>query len=1019
MEAFGSYAKKTVIDFSDIKGLFLISGDTGSGKTTIFDAICFALYGKSSGQYSGSDKHRCDTALAEVDTFVELEFEHQGSDYTIRRTPAYVRPKKRGEGMASPNATAILMKGDKVVAENPTLVDNEMKALIGIDDKQFKQIALIAQGEFGKLLNAPTGEREKILRTLFMTEGYDEFEKKLKEKSSALKQEKDKLANNIMYVAGGIRVDENDHTNELNERAAHIKQRKSDIDCDELVSLLEAVVSSDKRLSQTEEAQLAPAQQDLETKTKAFNRAEDDNKLVRTRDRACEAFEKLKGEEDFFTKKEALVKRVQDATYTIKPCFDSYLSTKKDIASLAKGIEEKESAFTERVCQLEELQKKSEEHKCQHGQKLEDLGRTIATIENDKSKYEERDVLLKEREDNSQKMKLLEILIDVSKEALWKKELKGLEEDIKTAQGKNQDFLDVQKDVREAQRSFDEYENEYKTSLRMLENSRAGILAEKLVDGEPCLVCGSLEHPSPAKKAHDAPTDVEVNELGEKLEVLRAKKDKKVGLAADKKSELASCTIKLNHVAKNVLEKLIGFFEIKDISNVGEHKEGEDILDSLNRLTSQVQTCHKYLLEDEEVKRGLLDELTANESGREIKERVLENIKGAKDSTQQIEMLEKDLKETEAVFGQQVGTLNALKKLPYEDWASAKKARDKARNEKKAIEDEIKGLADEVNKVHESIASIKGEIESSTKQKEDKENTLKTLEEQLNEKLSSLGFKSVEEAQKHFRDKSEIDEQDREVNGFKSKLLAAEEKKKDAEENAKGKSIVDIDELEKAKKDAQEVVNALQARMNDLKNRIEHNESRKKEIQGIRDEYAKLKHQVGVYESLIKLVQGTHSWSLEQYVQASGFDEIVQNANMRFMEMTNGAYKLCRKTVSNDRRSQHFLDLVVCDIMKGTKRDVGSLSGGESFLAALSLALGLSDTISSHQGGISTDFLFVDEGFGTLDSDTVDSVVGALTSLSQDKLVGVISHREELKQNIEQQIEVQKGPEGSSVIMLI
>ncbi len=1016
MQAFGSYVKETIIDFGAINGLFLISGPTGSGKTTIFDAICYALYGQSSGQYSGKDKLRSDAALPKDETYVKLEFVHQGKDYVVERSPEYSRLKDRGEGTTTQKAKATLWEGKEVVADLPTKVDKEIKALIGIDAAKFKQIALIAQGEFSKLLNINTAEREEILRTLFMTEQYQAFESKLYEKKNEVTKKKNDQGFAILQTFSDIHVDEEDCGADLLERIGLVRQQKNDPSCDYLDELIDEIVAVDKDKLKKVRDDYSPAQIGLEKKIAALSDAENNNKIVKEYEDALQAYRKLALEEESFKKREADLQNIKNATYEIKPLYDKASSTKKEIVDLKQQMKTSHDRATENQSKYEGLQKKRDAYQEDHEQKLLDLQSRITLIENDKEKYEERDSLKKEVQENSLRLKIIDVLIGKCKIGERSRKLSSLGGEIKTAQGKYKDLLKAQDDLQKAQREFDEHKQVYDQSCRLLENSRAGILAEQLKEGKPCLVCGSLDHPHPAKKAHDAPTEAEVEEQKDMLESLRTKKDESVVEASDKKSELVSCMTNVRHSAISALQELRDYYEIEEIDDVKEYAEGEDVQAWFDELKSNIQICHKCLLEDNEAKRVLYDDLTACESGKNIAQEIIDSIKNDKETERQIEALEEDQKMTDSLREQQRGTLNAYETLPYSDWSAAKKVYEAALKEKQSIDNEIKEMDKDLEDLKEKTATLKGEVESSKSQIRKKEKDLEDQKEKLKNMLVKYEFDEEAKAQAYFKGTDEIEIEQDEIAGYWNNFTAAKKMMEASKDKAKDIKIVDIEELKLEKERAQEIVDKLSKQKSDLETRITFNVNKKKHIDELRGEYDKTKNHAVIYEKLHRLVSGAGSLSLEHYVQASGFDEIVENANRRFMAMTNGQYKLCRKTESSDKRSQEFLNLEAYDIMKGTKRGVGSLSGGESFLAALSLALGMSDTISTHQGGISTDFLFIDEGFGTLDSDTVESVIGALTSLSEDKLVGVISHREELKQNIEQRIDVEKTPKGSVVI---
>ena len=374
--------------------------------------------------------------------------------------------------------------------------------------------------------------------------------------------------------------------------------------------------------------------------------------------------------------------------------------------------------------------------------------------------------------------------------------------------------------------------------------------------------------------------------------------------------------------------------------------------------------------------------------------------------------VEKERAEKEAV-------LKTLSKLSFDSWGTAESERDKARTKKKSILDRIEKSDEESKKAEKTLASEKSALETLEKSlaKENKE------EEERKQKLEVVvkkhQFESVEEMLGFVLSEDEIAESDDEISNYKQEVTTNKKQLEDAEKDAKGRKLIDVDKLKEKCDTQNEEVSKKREISNSIKNRLKGNEEKLEKISSQESELERARKENGICTRLYNLVKGTTGngkITLEQYIQAAGFDGIIAAANRRLLPMSDGQYELYRQEDSLGKKSNTFLDLEVLDNTTGHRRPVGNLSGGESFKASLSLALGLSDTVSMNLGGIQMDALFVDEGFGTLDRKSIENAMDILINLSgTSKLVGIISHREELMENIPQQIRVKKTKDGSKL----
>ena len=1047
MSAFGPYAgEMPAIEFSQFedKGLFLISGDTGAGKTTIFDAICFALYGETSGRFRDTKNLRSEYAKESTETYVDFYFSHQGRDYHVWRRPAYERKKLRGEGVTSINENAILYSEEGVPIEGKTQVNDAVKELLNIDEKQFKQIAMIAQGEFWNLLNAKTDDRTKILRTIFQTSGYNNIEYRLKERMDASSKLKTKTEDSIVQYFVDVLVDEDDELAEqLSDLQSRAKRSGSAWNLEEIIEMLKSVINSDKDKLKGADADLKAVEKEYNKSKEALATAETNNGFITKLEGLKEKENELKEKKKEIDEKEILLTRQKLATREVNPVYLSWKEKETSVKEIQFQIEEKKSAVKAASDKADEAKETFEKAKKEQPE-ADKLQKLIDKIEEEEKKYQQRDELVSEieklEEDTegfTDEEKALE-----KREKVLKDEIRQLKETIMALKGtpeklteikslceKYQDLLDSinviidsrdperetkKKDLEKKQKAykdaFETYEKANKERIeaeRILDDCRAGILAEGLEEGQKCPVCGSVHHPELAKIPGEAITEEKFKELKDKEDTLQNKKSNASTAAETAKTSLAEYEERLRIDILDCLEdKLLGIKcaskELDDM--LKEIKDAQDIVkDRIKENTSQQNALEK-------------DSKTLTKA-----EKDLEDAQGPKteklaqdkeDFSKKRQHVEKEKAEKEAV-------LKTLSKLSFDSWEIAESERDKARTNKKSIMDQIEKSDEDSKKAENTLASEKSALEtlekSLAKEKEEAEERKRKLEAAVKKNQ----FDSADEVLKFVLSEDEIAEADDEISNYKQEVTTNKKQLEDAEKDAKGREFIDVDKLKEKCDSQNEEVTKKREISNSIKNRLKGNEEKLEKISSQETELEKARKENSICTRLYNLVKGTTGngkITLEQYIQAAGFDGIIAAANRRLLPMSDGQYELYRQEDSLGKKSNTFLDLEVLDNTTGHRRPVGNLSGGESFKASLSLALGLSDTVSMNLGGIQMDALFVDEGFGTLDRKSIENAMDILINLSgTGKLVGVISHREELMENIPQQICVKKTMEGSKI----
>ena len=1047
ISAIGPYAGELPpieFDAFEEKGLFLISGDTGAGKTTIFDAICFALYGATSGTYRDTKNLRSEYAKDSAQSYVDFYFSHQGREFHVWRQPAYERQKQRGFGVVLEKEKAILYEEGQAPIEGLTQVNNAVRELLHIDEKQFKQIVMIAQGEFWDLLNAKTDQRTEILRTIFLTNGYKNIEYKLKDRMDASFKIKTKSEDSIIQHFGDVSANEEDELfDELEELKNKAGRSGSAWNLDEILDVMERLILSDRERLKCIKADLKKAEAELKKNNEELALAKTNNSFIEKRDKLEKEKEELEKRKTEIDRIILLLDKQKKATRNVSPSYvawtkkcDEVSLTQKQIKKTELNLETAEAAVKQAEGVLDGAKKQEpevdklkqtisriddEEQKYQQKEDLEgklkklgELDKNISTEEVDlkenekslKEKIKDLNRTVKELKDKPAELleakneseKLTELLTDL--DAIIDDQIPEREKRVKALSKKQKAFLDTREKYEEASGRREEAEH-------ILEDSRAGILARKLVEGEKCPVCGSVHHPEPAKLKEASISEDDFKKFQEEESELQEKKNN-----ANTEAEIAKTS--LEEFEGQLRITILDCIESPFLNMNMEEEPLKELIKAVKEAKTQVETMSK-----ENIKK--CNSLDQDCKTLKKAEKALETAQG--DETENLNSKKEKLDENKQKIKQELtearATLKTLEKLSFPDWETAKKEREQAETKKNKILDDITKAEEEKKKADDNVTAARSELKtlngSLKQQKKDKE----ALREKLDKEVGANGFLSVEEMLRYVANEDDITSSDKVINEYNQAVATNMKQLSDAESDAEGKKIIDIEALKAVCDEQSANVDLIRKNCNNSENRISTNEEKQKSILDRREELEKARRENAICQRLYNLVKGTTGngkITLEQYIQAAGFDGIIAAANRRLLPMSDGQYELYRQEDSLGKRSNNFLDLEVLDNYTGHRRPVGNLSGGESFKASLSLALGLSDTVSSNLGGVQMDALFVDEGFGTLDRKSINSAMEILINLTgSNKLVGIISHREELMENIPQQIKVKKTKDGSQI----
>ncbi|MGN1104568.1 MAG: AAA family ATPase [Candidatus Coproplasma sp.] len=915
MSAFGPYAGRAEVDLEKLghSGLYLITGDTGAGKTTIFDAIIFALYGEASGNNRDANMLRSKYADADTPTQVELWFSYAGNEYYIKRNPEYERAKKSGEGVTCEKANAELHYPDGRVVTKIKEVTEAVTRIIGIDRNQFTQIAMIAQGDFLKLLLASTDERKKIFQKIFKTEKFSWLQDRLKTESASLGREYDEINRSVAQYVEGIAVGE-----PTEEITLKLEQAKAGSGLnEEIAELVDLLITKDTELHNSNEAKLKQIAKSIDDIKAVISKAEtlenvkkslnlSQTNLDALNQRLVKLNEELKTEEG---NKPAVQRIMKDVADIESQLADYALLDEKRVK--LKGVEHKiisdGQALDRRMSEGEKL---SNEVKALETELegLKDVGADKVKIEGDKKACEE-------------KIKAInEIVVEfVAYESLG--------EEVKNLQAR---FVEAYKGANEKKRRYEDLNHAYLSE-------QAGILAEVLERGKPCPVCGALEHPSPAVKSAAAPTKAE-------LERAKAVAENADRLATRESEEAGKAAAKLEEKEKALL------ISIKKLT-------GREL--SVNEAKAEVGQQRKAAKAELLTISSRLNEIESKLSRKQIVERDIPlKREEHKRITDGIANLEKEIAANTSTRSALTSETEALTaKLKYQSAEEAGRAVRALKDKKLKLEQAYENAQRAVADCESSIKVERGNIERNTALLKDMPQ-IDVQEER--EKLKTLSLESVETETKQKEIYSRIQRNTEAKNKILSKLSR-------------------LTEVEKK-----------WTWMRALSNTANGNISGKEKVM------------------------------LETYVQAAYFERIIARANQKLLVMTSGQYELKRQKTAENNRSQSGLELNVIDHYNGSERSVKTLSGGESFKASLSLALGLSEEIQSSAGGIKLDTMFVDEGFGSLDEESLSQAMNALGSLADgNRLVGIISHVAELKTRIEKQIVVTKEKSGGSKVTVV
>lgn len=1005
MNAFSTYHQKTVIDFEQMidHGIYLICGATGAGKTTIFDAISFALYGQASGSERKTNHLRSDFASPQEETYVELVFELHQSIYTVRRTPKYNRPGYKTEKSAS----ATFMYGDNII-DGIKEVDAKINELLGVDVHQFKQIVMIAQGEFTKLIYASSQEREKVLRHLFHTESLVMFEDMLREKTKVLKDDylfsQKELSSQYQmlqlpqefmsnhkdfhqdYIQDGY-FENKQIKNQYQEVKDNYHKQKEFFEqqsqryfqlqkYNEGIQVYQRIKKDYKNLLQQKEHQDV-LKQDIEK----MKHIQNNQQLIIQYQKTSQQLQDTK-------------KKYEHVCQKHEQYLINYQKQKEAYEKLPIHKQTKEKLLLEIHEYRDLLQKQQQYFEAkkkydQTSQEIDNIKQRYQELFETNARFEDR---MERDQDNVNYIPTLQLQLDQMEQLMKESnerrvsihELSDLYDQIKDIQDKHYELSQI---YTKTHKKYISLQHQYQQEDERFKHQQAGLLALNLRDNEPCPVCGSLHHPHPAVLSQDILSAQELETMFQEIEKRKVEDENAYQDVLLQQTLIETTKAKLSLLKEQLhiedqLSKEVFIYLLSDITQITKKQKK-------NYQKQQVELEYLY-----KIKKSLQkDQIVLNNNKKQL---------------ESFQIIQHDLEKKLTKYQNDLEHLSFIDcECQYQDVLKTKE------KEFKEIESKIDDIEKQYHQCEKELSSLK-------QTKLDLNENMLVLKQEMNDYQNQMNgfvkevFGSYEVYEKYISMMKDFDVLSKQYQDYQ---LQSQSLKSQLElyKEYENQEIKDLSEEEVSLKKLEDLKDQLFNQMNELNYKYQNNESLLKTIEQKYLKNQKVFDEYTLYQDLYDYTSGKNPQkiSFERYVLSAYFEHILEYANIELWKMSQGRYMLYRKQDAKGSKQQG-LDLVVLDYETGMMRDIQSLSGGESFKAALSLALGLSSMIQTYAGGIESNTLFIDEGFGSLDNESLDQALNVLLDLKNDqKVIGIISHVSELKEKIHTQIIVEKSHDGS------
>lgn len=982
LNAIGPYLKEITIDFDELSegGLFLVYGPTGSGKTTLFDALTFALFGEASGENRKADTLKSQFASDEESGFVSLSFSYQGVDYFIKRHPAQTRPTKRG--LIRYQNQEVTLESVVFQSSSITEVNEYITDLLSLNSNQFKMIVMLAQGEFQKMLFASSRDKEMILRQLFKTQHIQSFQDLLSSQTKKYRELFKQSQYMIQTTLSDGPVD--DTILKLRERDLELKEafeliklkinafteelnalNKTKQSLTDLVSYEEVAVNLEKQAKAINEKREQLLKHEQVLKLLPYGQRVDEllgsqKELISNEDSSKQSLNVL----------EALLNHKKEQLKVIKPAYDDIDKEYQVLSSLnlqhkeQLKLKEDETLLKEKQKVLSQLKKEADQSitKIEATKKsIDDLVKSIDIIHQAQNKLLDL---------NKEKTAKIELISNQQEKIKINERIHKLENDIDINEKK---WLQDQQELKRIQTHYQQQYHYYQLST-------AGFLALNLQENEPCPVCGSVHHPQKAAVHPESLTQQEIEKLEEEMDTHRVSFERDSVSLKQMRAELEEL------LSENIREVELGLLK----------QDFEDQKSSLDGINEEISTLETKLLErniyEENLKEAQKTQLKLDSEYSKLQTK--------------IEVIKHDIGQLEQVISERAISLDTNYQQLIID-------KEKEIAEIKAsyvsLNDDINTTGTDIKVIHQQLSDYQVRLSQTQTQLDQAKGV---FEKEKGSLQLPDNYKEMELSESQINlFKEEISKHDAAVSENNHHLQRLKQETKDFDKTHLDVIQRDVDELEKTLNNHHQEQQSNQKESAIIDDTLRKVESELKKSK----EYEK---QYTFYEDLASIASGRNvdKISFERYLLAVTFEKVLQHANIHLQDMTTNRYHFLIATESKGGGAKG-LDIDVMDTYSGQSRGVTTLSGGEQFKAALALALGLSDVMVSTSGGIEISALFVDEGFGSLDSDSLDSAINTLMTLNEGgRLVGIVSHVQELRTRIPNKIEIIKTSSGSSLL---
>lgn len=1062
MQAFGSYGEKTEIDFQKGSDFFLISGDTGSGKSTIFDAMMFALYGEVSTVGINKDKKKNEKLDEMLSQFVDVQktkpyasliftaYQHgQEETYTVRRTPRYTRPAKRGDAKLQDERETVelLMPDGSQYPGKLSETNRKIEELVGLTADQFRKVVMIAQGEFMDFLRAGSKEKTELLRDLLKTDYYYQLSERLKtlakDKNTAAKTQRAKLS---LIAANAVTEGLPEEDAQALEAAKGTVITAKELQPEQVDTLAEVLSGVCARL-QLQQGELArqqtAAQNDRDECMKRIEAAQPLMQRFKELEDAEKTLQECAAQADEIEKKRGLIGKIRDA-WAIEPKYQRMKDAQKALTDAQRELAAKQQELPQLKQtaadaatlhqQMEKTKDAATTHCAEVETKVEKALKTFDALdEAEKALRQAEEADTKAKADAESAKKALDGF--KNQEDAWRKqeaELQGAEAAYEVCKQQNQQYRDLkksledlhgnQKDVQEkarqaaaakdayasATQKYQRAQNEYDDYRLAFLNAQAGLLARELVSGKPCPVCGALEHPAPCQLTQE---NQQLNR-GE-LDRRRKAADDAAKAQEEKAKESESAQVKLTErqkAAEEAEKKLV-----ENATNIRENvpmATAADVEAMLQAWLPELQSASKSV----QAKVKALDDVRKNLEGAKAERDKLE--KAASDAQETAKSTAVKKAEAEKTWNLHQEELSGGTYRTREDAVAQRTQAKEAKQKAEAAASQAAGKERQAQKAKTECTARIQQLDAEMPKKQ------ADVEEFNQQYQQTMAEKSLDEAQWQALtanyDAEEPDRLQKKVNDFDQKKNTAETQCTTAQSAIAGREKPDMAKLEAASKAAESALKEVSDALEAAKHLRLNNEKVLEDLRDGREPLAEACKAANTAQHLSDVMAGTESgnrMNLETFVQRNYMEKILCDANRRFRDMSNGQFELKLINVEDAGEGKNKgLDFEVYSIVTGKTRSVNTLSGGESFMAALSLALGMADQIQAATAAIHLDVMFIDEGFGSLSDNARNEAVNILKEMAgKQRQIGIISHVSELKDEIENQLIVKKDDRGSHI----